>query len=67
MHQVNIHAVKRPLSRLVDMAAQGLTVTIAKAGKPVAKVESMTLLSYGAGIAAYLGPAMFTGRQGTAK
>ena len=40
MHQVNIHEAKTHLSRLVDMAAQGQTVIIAKAGKPVAKLEA---------------------------
>jgi prevent-host-death family protein len=39
MHQVNIHEAKTHLSRLVDMAAQGQTVIIAKAGKPIAKLE----------------------------
>jgi len=39
MHQVNIHEAKTHLSRLVDMVAQGQTVVIAKAGKPVAKLE----------------------------
>jgi prevent-host-death family protein len=40
MHQVNIHEAKTHLSRLVELAAQGQTVVIAKAGKPVAKLES---------------------------
>ena len=39
MSQVNIHEAKTHLSRLVDMAAQGQTVIIARAGKPIAKVE----------------------------
>jgi prevent-host-death family protein len=39
MRQVNIHEAKTHLSRLVDMAAQGQTVVIARAGKPVAKLE----------------------------
>ena len=39
MHQVNIHEAKTHLSRLVNMAAQGQTVVIAKAGKPIAKLE----------------------------
>jgi len=39
MHQVNIHEAKTHLSRLVDMVAQGQTVVIAKAGKPIAKLE----------------------------
>ncbi|MDR2695781.1 MAG: type II toxin-antitoxin system prevent-host-death family antitoxin [Deltaproteobacteria bacterium] len=40
MYQVNIHEAKTHLSRLVDMAAQGQTVIIARAGKPIAKLES---------------------------
>ena len=43
MHQVNIHEAKTHLSRLVDMVAQGQTVIIAKAGKPVAKLEPYDL------------------------
>ena len=39
MHQVNIHEAKTHLSRLVDMAAQGQTVVIARAGKQIAKLE----------------------------
>lgn len=39
MHQVNIHEAKTHLSRFVAMAAQGQTVIIARAGKPVAKLE----------------------------
>ena len=39
MHQVNMHEAKTHLSRLVDMVAQGQTVIIARAGKPIAKLE----------------------------
>ena len=39
MHQVNIHEAKTHLSRLVDMVTQGQSVVIAKAGKPVARLE----------------------------
>ena len=35
---VNIHEAKTNLSRLVDQAANGSEVVIAKAGKPVAKL-----------------------------
>jgi len=35
---VNIHEAKTHLSRLVERAANGETVIIAKAGKPVAKI-----------------------------
>lgn len=38
MTTVNIHEAKTHLSRLVDRAAKGETVTIAKAGKPMAKI-----------------------------
>lgn len=35
---VNIHDAKTHLSRLIERAASGETVVIAKAGKPVAKL-----------------------------
>ena len=35
---VNIHAAKTHLSRLVDAAAAGEEIVIAKAGKPVARL-----------------------------
>ena len=35
---VNIHAAKTQLSRLVDEAAAGVEVIIARAGRPVAKL-----------------------------
>ena len=38
MTTVNIHEAKTHLSRLVERAAKGETVTIAKAGKPMAKI-----------------------------
>ncbi|HTC11925.1 MAG TPA: type II toxin-antitoxin system Phd/YefM family antitoxin [Acetobacteraceae bacterium] len=38
MQTVNIHEAKTHLSRLVETAAGGETVVIAKAGKPVAKL-----------------------------
>lgn len=38
MPAVNIHAAKTQLSRLVDEAAAGKEVIIARAGKPVAKL-----------------------------
>jgi prevent-host-death family protein len=38
MTTVNIHAAKTHLSRLVDEAASGAEIVIAKAGKPVAKL-----------------------------
>lgn len=38
MTTVNIHAAKTQLSRLVDAAAKGEEVVIARAGKPVARL-----------------------------
>jgi prevent-host-death family protein len=38
---VNIHAAKTQLSKLLDAAAAGEEVIIAKAGKPVAKLVSI--------------------------
>ena len=38
MKPVNIHAAKTHLSRLVDRAAKGEEIVIAKAGKPMAKL-----------------------------
>lgn len=36
--EINIHEAKTHLSRLVDRAAAGEEITIARAGKPVAKL-----------------------------
>ena len=38
MQPVNIHAAKTHLSRLIDEAAAGNEIVIARAGKPVAKL-----------------------------
>ena len=38
MPTVNVHAAKSQLSRLLDAAAAGEEVIIAKAGKPVARL-----------------------------
>ncbi len=38
MRTVNIHAAKTQLSRLVDAAAKGEEIIIAKSGKPVARL-----------------------------
>jgi prevent-host-death family protein len=38
MRTVNIHAAKTQLSRLVDAAARGEEIIIAKAGKPAARL-----------------------------
>lgn len=42
MPQVNIHEAKTHLSRLVDRAAAGEEIVIARAGKPVAKLVPLT-------------------------
>ena len=42
MKQVNIHRAKTHLSRLVEEASAGAEVTIAKAGKPLAKLVPLT-------------------------
>jgi len=43
MRTVNIHAAKTQLSRLVDAAAAGEEIIIAKAGKPVARLGPLTV------------------------
>lgn len=42
MQIVNLHAAKTHFSRLVDEAAAGGEIIIAKAGKPVAKLVPLT-------------------------
>jgi len=41
MRPVNIHAAKTHLSRLIEKAATGEEIIIARAGKPVAKLSSI--------------------------
>lgn len=41
MDTVNIHEAKTHLSRLIEKAAAGETIVIAKAGKPVAKLTAI--------------------------
>lgn len=41
MAMVNIHAAKTQLSRLVDQAAAGEEIVIARAGKPVARLVQL--------------------------
>jgi prevent-host-death family protein len=43
MKTVNIHAAKTHLSRLVDEAAAGEEIVIAKAGKPLARLAPLAL------------------------
>jgi prevent-host-death family protein len=42
MRTVNIHAAKTQLSRLVDAAAAGEEIIIAKSGKPAARLGPLT-------------------------
>jgi prevent-host-death family protein len=42
MQTVNLHAAKTHFSRLVDEAAAGEEIIIAKAGKPMAKLVPLT-------------------------
>ena len=44
MQTINLHAAKTQLSRLVDGAAAGAEIVIAKAGKPMAKLVPLTPL-----------------------
>jgi len=43
MTRVNIHQAKTQFSRLVELAAGGEKIIIAKSGKPVARLVSYTL------------------------
>ena len=43
MPTVNIHAAKTRLSRLIDQAAAGEEIVIARAGKPVARLVPLTV------------------------
>ena len=45
MRQVNIHAAKTHLSKLIDKALQGEPFIIAKAGTPLVKVMALTVPS----------------------
>ena len=42
MSAINIHEAKTHLSRLVDQAAAGDEIVIAKAGKPLARLVPLT-------------------------
>ena len=41
MYQINIHQAKTQLSKLVEEAAEGEEIIIAKAGKPMARLISL--------------------------
>lgn len=42
MRTINIHAAKTQLSRLVDAAAAGEEIIIAKSGKPIARLGPLS-------------------------
>jgi prevent-host-death family protein len=44
MATVNVHEAKTHLSQLLDRAARGETITIAKAGKPVARLVPLEVV-----------------------
>lgn len=44
MQTVNIHEAKTQLSRLIDLAVKGQPFIIAKAGKPLVKVERLDVV-----------------------
>lgn len=41
MATVNVHAAKTHLSRLIDRAAKGEEIVIARAGKPIARLTAL--------------------------
>jgi prevent-host-death family protein len=43
MNQVNIHQAKTQFSRLVELAASGEEIIIAKSGKPVARLVAYAI------------------------
>jgi prevent-host-death family protein len=47
MTTVNIHEAKTNLSRLVDRVARGETITIARAGRPVALLTPLAVIPAG--------------------
>jgi len=42
MQLINIHEAKTHLSRLIDQAAQGEEIVIARNGKPIAKLSGLS-------------------------
>ncbi len=47
MQTVNIHAAKTHLSRLVDQAAAGEEIVIARAGRPIARLVPLATPEFG--------------------
>lgn len=43
MHIVNIHEAKTHFSKLVEAAAHGEEIIIAKAGKPIARLSALNI------------------------
>ena len=46
MYQINIHQAKTQLSKLVEEAALGEEIIIAKAGKPIAKLVPLEKIQH---------------------
>jgi prevent-host-death family protein len=46
MYQINIHQAKTQLSKLVEEAALGEEIIIAKAGKPIARLVSLEKIEH---------------------
>lgn len=65
MRTINIHEAKTQLSRYVDQAAAGEEVTIARAGKPVARLvplrDAKKARQLGLGQSTYTLPSGFDG------
>jgi prevent-host-death family protein len=55
MATVNVHAAKTHLSRLVDRAAAGEEISIAKAGRPVARLVPVSAAARRTGFGAHKG------------
>lgn len=57
MSQVNIHDAKTHLSKLVERAARGEEIIIARAGKPVARLTAIKPAKHGRRFGAMKGQA----------
>ncbi len=57
MSQVNIHDAKTHLSKLIERAASGEEVIIARAGKPVARLTAIEPVAHGRRFGAMKGKA----------
>ena len=55
MKTINIHAAKTHLSALVEEAAEGNEIVIAKAGKPVARLVALERPAFGLALGALKG------------